>query len=490
MIGRSFFFLFLFILSLSSCRKDFFEESGPGILSFSNDSILFDTVFASIGSSTKKMVVYNPNINPVTVENIRLVNDDPNNVYRINVDGQPIENSQGLKIAAKDSMFVFVEVTINPNTLNLPFLVTNQLEFTTNGQSQSIELVAYGQNANFYTPMDNLFVSGEDTINFSYYSIAENTTWNNDLPHVIYGYVIVEPNATLTIEDGTRIYFHKNSGLIIGNPIYGTTNDGGTLIVEGSLNNEVVFQGDRLEEWYADAPGQWDQIWLTQGSKNNSIDYAIIRNGTVGVKVDTLGNASAPTLTITNTLIENCSDIGLFAQGSFVEGVNNVIKNCGRYAMVLNIGGQYEFTHCTFANYYQYGGRSTPSLLLNNYYEDINGNIQVRDLNQANFINCIIAGNLQHELELQNNAAGEFNYVFDHCLLQLAVDSSINAINQTNSIKVENQMTIFEDIEEGNVTLSSKSPAINSGKITSYIIDLLGNIRDNSPDIGAIEKID
>ncbi len=490
MIGRSFFFLFLFILALSSCRKDFFEESGPGILSFSTDSSLFARVCACFGSSTKKMVVYNPNSNPVTVDNIRLVNDDPNNVYRINVDGQPIENSQGLKIAAKDSMFVFVEVTINPNTLNLPFLVTNQLEFTTNGQSQSIELVAYGQNANFYTPMDNLFVSGEDTINFSYYSIAENTTWNNDLPHVIYGYVIVEPNATLTIEDGTRIYFHKNSGLIIGNPIYGTTNDGGTLIVEGSLNNEVVFQGDRLEEWYADAPGQWDQIWLTQGSKNNSIDYAIIRNGTVGVKVDTLGNASAPTLTITNTLIENCSDIGLFAQGSFVEGVNNVIKNCGRYAMVLNIGGQYEFTHCTFANYYQYGGRSTPSLLLNNYYEDINGNIQVRDLNQANFINCIIAGNLQHELELQNNAAGEFNYVFDHCLLQLAVDSSINAINQTNSIKVENQMTIFEDIEEGNVTLSSKSPAINSGKITSYTIDLLGNIRDNNPDIGAIEKID
>ena len=140
-----------------------------------------------------------------------------------------------------------------------------------------MELVAYGQNAHFYTPMDNLFISENDTFNFSYFSIAENTIWTNDLPHVIYGYVIVEPSATLTIEEGTNLYFHQNSGIIVGNPLYGAANDGGTLIVNGKLDNEVIFQGDRLEEWYADAPGQWSQIWMTQGSTNNSIDYAIIR---------------------------------------------------------------------------------------------------------------------------------------------------------------------------------------------------------------------
>jgi len=483
--------LFIGVLAIiSSCQKDFFQESGPGNLSFSNDSILFDTVFSSIGSATKKFIVYNNNTNPVTIENITLANTDPLNVYRINIDGFPIEQSQNIKLAANDSMFVFVEVTINPNSSQLPYLVTNKLEFETNGNTQSIELVAYGQNANFYTPMDNIFISGNDSLNFRYFSIDENTIWNNDLPHVIYGYVLIEPNATLTIEEGSQIYFHKNSGIIVGNPILGSNNDGGTLIVNGSLDNEVVFQGDRLEQWYADAPGQWDQIWMCQGSKNNQINYAIIRNGTVGIKVDTLGSSSSPTLEINNTIIENMSDIGLFAQGSFVSGHNNLITNCGRYSLVLNIGGRYNFTHSTFANHYLFGSRNTPSILINNYYEDITGTIQIRDLNEATFTNCIIDGSNVHELELQSNSLGNFNYLFDHCLLKIHPDSSISSLNEENSIEINNDINIFNSTLDQDFMISEESPALNSGKSTTVTLDLLGNSRDNTPDIGAYERVD
>ena len=42
--------------------------------------------------------------------------------------------------------------------------------------------------------------------------------WENDKPHVIYGYAIVDPGNTLTINEGCQVYLHKNSGLIIGNP--------------------------------------------------------------------------------------------------------------------------------------------------------------------------------------------------------------------------------------------------------------------------------
>lgn len=483
--------MFIGVLAIiSSCQKDFFQESGPGNLSFSNDSILFDTVFSSIGSATKKFIVYNNNTNPVTIENITLANTDPLNVYRINIDGFPIEQSQNIKLAANDSMFVFVEVTINPNSSQLPYLVTNKLEFETNGNTQSIELVAYGQNANFYTPMDNIFISGNDSLNFRYFSIDENTIWNNDLPHVIYGYVLIEPNATLTIEEGSQIYFHKNSGIIVGNPILGSNNDGGTLIVNGSLDNEVVFQGDRLEQWYADAPGQWDQIWMCQGSKNNQINYAIIRNGTVGIKVDTLGNSSSPTLEINNTIIENMSDIGLFAQGSFVSGHNNLISNCGRYSLVLNIGGRYNFTHSTFANHYLFGSRNTPSILINNYYEDITGTIQIRDLNEATFTNCIIDGSNVHELELQSNSLGNFNYLFDHCLLKIHPDSSLSSLNEENSIETNNDINIFNSTLDQDFMISEESPALNSGKSTTVTLDLLGNSRDNTPDIGAYERVD
>ena len=483
--------MFIGVLAIiSSCQKDFFQESGPGNLSFSNDSILFDTVFSSIGSATKKFIVYNNNTNPVTIENITLANTDPLNVYRINIDGFPIEQSQNIKLAANDSMFVFVEVTINPNSSQLPYLVTNKLEFETNGNTQSIELVAYGQNANFYTPMDNIFISGNDSLNFRYFSIDENTIWNNDLPHVIYGYVLIEPNATLIIEEGSQIYFHKNSGIIVGNPILGSNNDGGTLIVNGSLDNEVVFQGDRLEQWYADAPGQWDQIWMCQGSKNNQINYAIIRNGTVGIKVDTLGNSSSPTLEINNTIIENMSDIGLFAQGSFVSGHNNLISNCGRYSLVLNIGGRYNFTHSTFANHYLFGSRNTPSILINNYYEDITGTIQIRDLNEATFTNCIIDGSNVHELELQSNSLGNFNYLFDHCLLKIHPDSSLSSLNEENSIETNNDINIFNSTLDQDFMISEESPALNSGKSTTVTLDLLGNSRDNTPDIGAYERVD
>ena len=159
MVIRNFFIVILVCLACSSCRKDFFAESGPGQLSFSNDSILFDTVFTTIGSATKKFVVYNNNNNPVTIETIRLAQDNSSDVYRINVDGMPIEQSQNIKLAPNDSLFLFIEVTINPNNQNTPFLVNNQLEFTTNGKTQLIDLVAFGQNANFYTPSDNLFIA-------------------------------------------------------------------------------------------------------------------------------------------------------------------------------------------------------------------------------------------------------------------------------------------------------------------------------------------
>ena len=180
MTTRNLLIAFFICLGLSACRKDFFAESGPGQLSFSNDSILFDTVFTTIGSATKKFVVYNNNNNPVIIETIRLSQDNPSDVYRVNVDGMPIEQSQNIKLAANDSLFIFIEVTVNPNNQNTPFLISNRLEFTTNGKAQLIDLVAFGQNANFYTPTDNLFTADKDTINFRYHSISQNTTWSNE----------------------------------------------------------------------------------------------------------------------------------------------------------------------------------------------------------------------------------------------------------------------------------------------------------------------
>ena len=491
MVKNIFFFVFLSILFIS-CKKEFFSDGTGGQLTFSNDSIIFDTVFTSVGSITKTFKVYNQNDYSVKINDIELVNENNLSVYRINIDGEPIENFSSISIPPNDSIFMFVEATINPNSgIPLPFLVSDSIRFSTETFTKYIEIVAYGQNANFHTaePQDIIIITTEnDTIIPSYYSINQNTTWTNDLPHVVYGYVIIEPGYELTIEAGSNIYFHNNSGIIVGNPLF-TDNNGGKITVLGELGNEVTFQGDRLDEYYKDAPGQWDKIWISSGSFDNTINFAVIKNSTIGVQADTLGSTTIPTLKISNTIIDNVSDIGIFAQGSSIKAENNLISNSGRYSLVLNIGGNYDFNHCTFADFHQFGNRSTPSILINNYYEDINSNIQARNLENATFTNCIFSGGLTNELNLQEDLGADFNYMFDHCLIKLHPDSSLSSLNQSNSLKIDSDYDIFEDIQNGNFELSTNSLAIDNGKDTDNSYDILGKLRDDSPDLGAYEKI-
>ena len=490
---KKIFFLMIISLILFSCKKDFFNEGTGGDLSFSNDSILFDTVFTSVGSITKTFKVYNENNFPVKIDEIELINQNNLSVYRINIDGLPIEDFSSQTIPPNDSVFMFVEATINPNNGNtLPFLISDSIRFSTKTFTKYIELVAYGQNANFHTaePQDIQIITSEnDTIIPSYYSIDQNTTWTNELPHVIYGYVIIEAGVELIIEAGSNIYFHNNSGIIVGNPLF-ADNNGGKITVQGELGNEVTFQGDRLDEYYKDAPGQWDKIWISSGSFDNLINYAIIKNSTIGVQADTLGSNSIPTLKITNTIIDNTSDIGIFGQGSSIVAENNLITNSGRYSLVLNIGGNYEFNHCTFADFHQFANRNTPSILINNYYEDINNVIQARHLENATFTNCIFSGSLANELTLQEDLDADFNYMFEHCLLKLHPDSNLSDLNQINSLKIDSDYNIFEDIQNNNFELSKNSIAIDNGKVTNNLTDLKGVIRDGNPDLGVFENVD
>ncbi len=46
---------------LMQCRKDNFTDDSSATLEFSVDTVLFDTVFNTIGSTTAMLTVYNPN---------------------------------------------------------------------------------------------------------------------------------------------------------------------------------------------------------------------------------------------------------------------------------------------------------------------------------------------------------------------------------------------------------------------------------------------
>ena len=220
------------------------------------------------------------------------------------------------------------------------------------------------------------------------------------------------------------------------------------------------------------------------GSIDNEINYAIIRNGNIGIHADTVANNN-PTVKISNTIIENMSSIGILGQGANITATNTVISKCGQYAVACNIGGTYNFTHCTFANYWDYNHRNTPSILLNNYYEGSDGNIYVRDLNAANFTNCIIDGNLSTEVSFQEKELGTFNYTFDHSLIKL--DPTISTDNTHYQNAIINQSPKFKDNLEGDFHLAEDSPAIDSGNnSTDDTSDIEGNPRNNA-DIGAYE---
>ena len=132
-----------------------------------------------------------------------------------------------------------------------------------------------------------------------------------------------------------RTHVHAGGGIYVS---------GGVLEVNGELGNPVVFEGDRLEPEYADIAGQWGiqvdtliqtefgvaqasilggGIWI-YGSPGSTLRHAILRNGTIGLQVDTTGTSGAA-VTLENCIIHNMSAIGLLAQGAHIDGTNNLV---------------------------------------------------------------------------------------------------------------------------------------------------------------------
>ena len=489
--------LILAIFFIVSCNNedDIIGGGDSGSLSFSVDTLLFDTVFSTVGSATRYLKVYNNSNSDINLESVFL-NRGETSPYRINVDGESGTIVNDVLIRAKDSLYVFADVNINPNDgINSYFIEQDKIIFDYDNTNQNVDLAAWGIDAYFYPGIsdnqsefqyiDSIDFDGDGIFEYKFFNINTSSFWNNDKPHVIYGDLWVTNGATLSIGAGSNIYLHNNSNIIV--------TESSSLIMNGGQTNDqlITVQGDRLESYYQNIPGQWGKIWLTAGSINNKIEYTIIQNGTIGIQIDSTGNEN-PSLELKNTVINNMSGLGILAQDSHVIGENLLVTNCGQFGLALNFGGKYDFKHCTFANYYSTLSRQTPNILLNNYYEDINGTMQNRDLEQANFSNCIIYGDNENELLLDNNNESLFNYNFDHCLVK--IDTTIyNPLNDPyfNQCLI-NSDPRFIDVDIWNFELDSISPAINIGSETTANLvpyDINGNYRVLLPDLGCFEMV-
>ncbi|MFN8713075.1 MAG: hypothetical protein ACK5Z2_09520 [Bacteroidota bacterium] len=459
--------LLLLIPFTESCRRDVLDEDPDAGVVFSSDTIVFDTVFTTVGSATRNFKVYNFSSKAVRISSVRLAGGSAS-PFRINVDGLPVVSTGDIVLRGGDSLYVFVDVTVNPNNSNSPLMVEDSIVFETNGNVQRVILNAVGQDAYFHF---------NDVLDC-------NEIWTNDKPHVIYGFAIIPSCCKLTIQAGAKVHLHKNSVL--------AADSCATLEVLGQPGDKVVFQGDRLEQSYSEEPGQWGYIWLSANSKNNIIDWAIIKNGTVGVLCDSVGASANPTVRITNTEIRNMSLAGIFGRTTWMEGDNVLVYNCAEVCVAVAYGGRSQFRHCTFANYWNESNRTTPAVSVFNWYEPEENVFIARDQTQCDFTNCIIDGSIENELGLDSIVTGGtlFNYKFSNCLIR----KNINTSNSSRFVQnVYNLSPAFVNRDERDYSLDAGSSARNIGDaVTGALVPLdlnnLSRTADGQPDAGAYER--
>ncbi len=446
-----------------SCKKDLINTNSSVRLSFSTDTVYFDTVFTSIGSTTYYLTVHNNEKQKVKLSSIRLAGGNAS-FYRLNIDGEATLNATDVEIGASDSLYILIRVTIDPNNQNNPFVVADSILFDLNGNEQKVQLVSWGQNAHYI--LADTYVPGYP----KYKIIAhenEVTHWTADKPYVIYGFAVVDSTGRLEIDRGVSVHFHDKSGLWVYK--------GGSIKVNGTVDAPVFFQGDRLDAFYKDLPGQWDRIWINEGSVNNEINYAVIRNGFIGLQLETLQEQMGNECILSNTRIENMSGFGIFTRYYNITAYNDVVVNCGQYLAAFTLGGNYDVRQCTFGNLWSEAVRTTPSLVLNNYYSDTN-NVAYPFPLQAYFGNNIIWGRNDDELLVDSNDGDTFDYLFDHCLLQTTYDISDPAHYNTC---LKNKDPLFVDYINDNYELDSLSPAIDYGSkevLSTSVFDLSRDI--------------
>ena len=519
---NTFYYLITFSLLLfwSSCRNNLEFQTLERDLNFSKDTVYLDTIFTNIGSSTYTLKVYNNSQTNISIPKIKLQNGQ-NSKYRLNVDGMtgdiPLSGNEfsNVELLAKDSMYIFIETTVDIEDLvnnETQFLYTDAIEF---GQinPQKVELITLVKDAVFIYPqqittsdgsletqtlffdLDGDGVQDESNLKGRFLQ-ADELNFTNEKPYVIYGYAAVPEGEILEIDPGSRLHFHSNSGLLVTNNA--SIHANGALSLDSDLlENEIIFEGNRLEPGFEDIPGQWQTIWLFNGSTNNKFNYSTIKNSTVGILSD--GNQDNDNkLEITNTQIYNSSNFGILGRATNIKAENLAINKSGQSSFAATFGGNYDITHATIANYWNYSFRQFPALLLNNFTLDEEQNIIPNDLISANFTNCIIYGNDNPELLLDNIVQANFNFNFKNCLLLFNDYGNIFSGPYYDF----NDLMLYENIlfnlspeflnpSQNRLQIPTSSPAAGAGiNLGNLNTDITGSQRSYPADLGAYNAIE
>ncbi|MDO9154967.1 MAG: hypothetical protein Q7U47_14870 [Paludibacter sp.] len=461
----------------TSCDDEIFSAKPENKLAFSTDTLSFDTVFTTIGSTTEKILIYNKNRQALKISSIKIAGGK-NSSFRMNVDGSiNADNTfENIEIPAKDSIYIFVEVTIDPNNSNSPVLIDDSIVFITNGNRQRIRLEAFGQNMIL---MKNKL-------------IVNDTVLTAEKPYLIKGFLALDSAKTLTLLPGCKLYFHNNSNLVIY----------GNLKAEGTFEKPIELRGDRLDKIkfvdpvpYNYVAGQWGGVYLLWKGANHLLRHVNITSGYVGIYFNNSDRETLPHLEISHCRLHNFVFYGLVAQNGNVKVTNTEISNTGSFSVYLN-GGKHTFIHATIANYYNNNSAEPTS-------RDKNPAVMIMNLNRSArmetiFQNCIITGTLENELSIASRFTEQYKGTFTNCFIrkpkpvELAQFKEIRWFEKNDTIVFKQARYDYKKGTYFNFVPDSVSPArglANTVISAEYPIDLNGNSRleDNSPDAGAYE---
>lgn len=372
-----------------------FTTDQGAVLSFSSDSIQFDTVITTVGSSTRMLKVYNRNDRGVRIARAWL-EQGAASPFRVNIDGVYLSPSSeasvsGLELRGTDSLMVFAEVTVPERNQNEPFVLTDRLLFQLeSGVVQSVVLEATGQDAYMWRGK----------------VIRRDTTLQAGRPYVIYDSLAVEPGVRLTLAAGVQLYFHDKANLLVR----------GSLTAEGTLEAPVVLRGDRTDNLfdylpYDNTPSRWGGVRLFAESFGNILRYTDIHSASYGILCDS-SSVQDSKLVLENSILHNIGGDGLKAVNCRIAvgntQISNTLGNC-----VYLIGGSSEFVHCTLAQFYPWEAVRGQALYLSDNYFSVSVPFQ-----KAHFYNCLITGYAEDViLGSLNEKEQKYDYLFKNSLL-------------------------------------------------------------------------
>lgn len=460
----------LYILALiclgcvaESCISDGVTTSSSDILTFSTDTVSFDTVFTELGTPTARLKVYNKAKKAVNISLIKFQN--PSTVFTLNVDGVSGREFSDVEIMGNDSIFIFIECYLPEADRNTPVLTEDKLQFVTNGVTQNVVVEAYGQNV---TRLRGLV-------------LETDMTFTAERPYVIFDSLVVAPGTKLKIEPGANLLFHDKASMVVK----------GSVEAVGEPGKMINMRGDRIDDVLPDVgydilAGQWTGIRFAADSYENRLEYVDMRSTSEGLVVDSCGNLGRMKLELVNSWIHNSQASAFKSSYAWVDAYGCVFSEAAD-AVVDLTGGSHKFVQCTLSNYYLFSAVSAPLLTLGHCLPD-HATDNPEPLMSARFQNCILYG-LPDDINL-GDLSGSDVYL-EYCSLKSQGENDDNFIEclwDTDPLFY----TVRKDYYF-NYRVKEDSPVIGAGD-PAYVIenpqtmtdmDGLGRLEFGNPTLGA-----